>query len=205
MTVNPEATESEGLRRSLTSRQDFDEFEQDLRVYERLRLDEIRDQHIHYCRSVAQGLSDGKTLEYIVSTITSEIPLAGMDVLLSVQLINYFMEEAGHAVRFDSLLNATIGGEVVVASGVTHERFKAYIESMSGDRRSQVMRFAEMVTEKIVKNFNITYLLQIIRADMVANSLDNVVFAEVLNECLEKAGSAVRFNQYLELMSENDN
>lgn len=196
MAIESETFNSDGLRRSIIEDAPED-LVNNIRLYDELRLTKIRDQHISYCRSVSKALTDGKSLEYVVATVTREVPLAGMDVTLTVQLLNYFMEEGGHGIQFDHLLNArTING--VVESGATTEGIQAYNENLAVSNRKELESLVEATGKRVINGFSLDVLMQFVRSDIVWDSMDSTLFSEMLNEYLEEHGSEVRFDRYLD-------
>lgn len=194
--MSPHFSQGEELRRSFTEDAPLD-LVNDIRLYEEVRSNKIRDQHIAYAKSVSKALSDGESQEYVADCVTKEVPYAGMDITLTVQYLNYFLEHDGHNVRFDEFLNMTIDGEVIIASGATAEHLMSYAASLQYDNEQQCKKLAEGYGQRMINGYSVELIMQFAKNDLVWESLDNALFAEQLNTYLEVHGSEIRFNQYL--------
>ena len=198
---DPENIEGEGMRRAISEDLPHD-LMKNFHLYEQVRLDKIYDQHISYTRSASRGLSEGKSLEYVVSTVAKEVPAIGMDMLLTVQLVNYFLEKDGHDVRFDAALNAVLGENIVMASGATLEDIRRYTEALAEDRRRETEALMQAYAIRIHNGHPLHIIVPFLKADVIWENYDAEVCSTQLNAHLEVLGTTARFDKYFELIND---
>jgi hypothetical protein len=188
----------EGVRKAYPTGEPYFDFDGDLRRYEDARRDSIYGQHISYARSIAKNIADGMSLEQVVSILSVEIIHFNMDIPQTVQLANYFLEEYGREERLDHFLNITKHDELVVHSGITTEKMTEYSFARVARDTEECEQLVKAAARHMAGPTVHDYIIEFIKGDLMQGYIDNVAFANRLNEELEQMGVAHRFNQYLE-------
>lgn len=202
MPHNFETNEDEGVRQVFPIDDLYFQLSGDLGRYEELRHDNIYDQHVSYARSIAKNIADGMDARQVVSIIAVEIIHFNMDVLKTVELANYFLTECERPERLDALLNV-LRPSGDVQSGITPEVMQDYAVSRAEREREACVYLAKAAVQHMTTPVIHPLALGFIKADLMHDQLDNVLFAQCVNEELEKMGIEHRFDQYLEVVETN--
>lgn len=193
-----ETNSFDGVREAYPTGEPYFDFDGDLRRYEDARRDSVYGQHISYARSIAKNIADGMSLEKVVSILSVEIIHFNMDVPQTVRLANYFLEECGRSERLDQYLNITKQDELIVSSGIAATEMTKYSLARVARDRADCEQLVKAAIRHMTGSTVHGYVLEFLKGDLMQGYIDNVVFAELLNEELEQIGSPLRFNQYLE-------
>lgn len=193
-----ETNGDEGVRQVFPADDVYMKLRSDIRRYEGARHDTIYDQHISYARSIAKNIADGMSLEYVMSVISIEIVHFNMDILQTVQLTNHFLGEHGRPERLDQFLNIVNQDVPIMSSGMTPELMAAYAASKSEREKNACEQLAKAAARHMTGPTVPSMVIEFMKADLMHDQLDNVLFVECLNEELERSGVLHRFNQYLE-------
>lgn len=202
MPHNFETTSDEGVRQVFPVDDLYMKLDANLERYEDVRRDNIYDQHVSYARSIAKNIADGMDARQVVSIISVEIIHFNMDVLKTVELTNYFLEENERPERLDTLLNV-LRPSGDVHSGITADVMQDYALSRVERDREACMHLAEAAIQHMMTPVIHPLALAFIKGDLMYDQLDNVLFAQCVNEKLEEMGASHRFNQYLEVIEQD--
>lgn len=202
MPHNFETASDEGVRQVFPVDDLYFQLSGDLSRYEELRHDNIYDQHVSYARSIAKNIADGMDVQQVVSIIAVEIIHFNMDVLKTVELANYFLTECERPERLDALLNV-LRPSGDVHSGITADVMQDYAVSRVERDREACMHLAEAAVQHMMTPVIHPLALAFIKGDLMYDQLDNVLFAQCVNEKLEEMGASHRFDQYLEVVEQD--
>jgi len=192
-----ETTQPEAVRRT-TSESDM-KASNDLRLYESIRADRERDDHIAYARDGRDKIVEGYSLEWVVEQLLSQVPSFGMDIALVVEYLNYFLKECGQNVRFDQNCNVYVDGVETIHTdaGDLFAEAKIIYDKWLDE---MALNLARKGGELLINGLSFNYIKIAISGDIVWYKLNNTLVAHCLNEYLNEQGSTIKVDPYLNLI-----
>lgn len=171
----------------------------DMSLYEGHRDEQVRDEHIAYARSARDKIVEGYSLDWVIDRLLFEVPCYAKDPTLLSELLNYFLEESRHPLRFDHGLNMFENGiEVRRSNGeaIFAEAFANRDKTLDAMASETAKGYgARLVTDGPSM---VPTILGWLKGDVVYYTLDNALVARYLNQYLTLHGSTLQVDRYLQ-------